>query len=146
MTPTQQQLVQAERDAQKRKLRDAFRLQLKLHKVEMPVEEYKFHKTRGWRLDDAWPVHRVAIEYHGGIYSNGRHVRGQGFEQDREKMNEALLEGWQVLEVTSHHIDTLQALGWVMRVLPDYVPDTRMLPRQGRRIASRSTVDSEARG
>ena len=133
MTTTQQQLAKAQREADKRKLRDAFHLQLKAHRVPEPVPEYPFHPKHKWRFDDCWPVHKVAIEYHGGIYSNGRHVRGSGFEADREKMNEAIMEGWRVLEVTSKHISTLKALHWVMRIIPDYVPDVRHLPKQGRR-------------
>lgn len=128
-----EQLAKAVRVSEKNKLRDAFRLQLKANKVPLPVDEYRFHKERRWRLDDAWPAHKIAIEYHGGIYSNGRHVRGKGFEDDREKMNEAILEGWRVLEVTTKHISTLKALNWVMRLIPDYVPDLPELPRQGRR-------------
>ena len=135
MTPTQQQLARAERDALKRKLRDQFRLQLKAHKLPMPIDEYQFHSNRKWALDDAWPVHKIAIEYHGGIWTGGRHVRGGGFENDREKVNEAIIEGWRVLEVTASHINKLQALCWLMRLLPDYVGELPRLPRKGRRAA-----------
>ena len=129
MTSTQEQLAKATREAQKQKLREAFRLQLKAHKVPMPVSEYKFHRDRKWRFDDCWPAQQVAVEYHGGIYSNGRHVRGKGFENDREKMNEAQLLGWTVLEVTAKQISTLQALKWVMRALPNYPRKTQRMVR-----------------
>ena len=124
-----EQLAKATRATQKEKLREAFRLQLKAYKVPSPVKEYKFHPDRKWRFDDCWPVQQVAIEYHGGIYTNGRHVRGKGFEADREKMNEAQLRGWTVIEVTSHHISTLAALKWLMRALPNY-------PRKSQRMIS----------
>jgi hypothetical protein len=27
-----------------------------------PVTEYRFHPTRRWRMDFAWPAHQVAVE------------------------------------------------------------------------------------
>ena len=93
--------------------------------------EYKFHEERGWRFDLAWPsddslkfnpcgwceVAGVAVEVHGGVYSNGRHTRGKNFIADREKMNEARIMGWLVLEVCDEHIDSGQAIEWIRRAL-----------------------------
>jgi hypothetical protein len=63
--------------------------------------EYPFcAPERGWRFDAAWPE-RVAVELHGGTWSQGRHVRGGGFRDDREKMNAATLLGWLVFEFTT---------------------------------------------
>jgi len=50
-------------------------------------------------LDAVWLEWRVAVEVHGGVHAGGRHTRGQGFINDREKMNEAQLLGWIVLEM-----------------------------------------------
>lgn len=68
-------------------------------------QEYAFHGERRWRFDFAWPEQRVAVEVEGGIWSNGRHTRGSGFEDDCEKYNEAAVDGWRVLRVTSSMID-----------------------------------------
>ena len=65
------------------------------------VVEFRFHPERRWRFDFAWPDKLVAVEVHGGVHRGGRHVRGTGFLNDREKMNEALVRGWKVLEVTT---------------------------------------------
>jgi len=46
-----------------------------------------------------FPVKRV--ELHGGTWTGGRHVRGDGFADDREKVNAAQLAGWTVLEYPS---------------------------------------------
>ncbi|MGL4930900.1 MAG: hypothetical protein ACRC4H_12435, partial [Plesiomonas sp.] len=73
--------------AQERKLRSEVFAQLV--GLPKPVSEYVFHPTRKWRLDFAWPEYRLALEIHGGVYSGGRHTRGAGFTEDREKMNEA---------------------------------------------------------
>jgi len=60
--------------------------------------EYKFHPERQWRLDLYARCCQLGIELHGGIHSNGRHVRGQGFIDDREKMNAATELGISVFE------------------------------------------------
>jgi hypothetical protein len=61
------------------------------------VEEHRFHGTRKWRFDFAWPDQKVALEVEGGVFSGGRHVRGAGFKADCEKYNTALRMGWRVL-------------------------------------------------
>lgn len=79
--------------------------------------EWRFHSTRRWRLDFAWPDLKLALEVHGGVHSGGRHTRGKGFTGDRDKMNEAQLLGWIVLEVTPEHIKSGQAKAWLMQAL-----------------------------
>ena len=79
--------------------------------------EWQFHPKRKWRFDLAWVSQKVAVEVHGGTWTGGRHTRGAGFEKDREKMNEAQLLGWLVLEVTGDQIRSGQALAWVERAL-----------------------------
>lgn len=59
--------------------------------------EYRFHHDRKWRFDYYIPMHRVAIEVEGGIWTGGRHVRGKGFTNDIEKYNEATSLGILVL-------------------------------------------------
>lgn len=58
-----------------------------------PEREYKFHQTRRWRLDFAWPAEKLAVEIEG----RGRHQTFMGFAKDAEKYNAALLLGWRVL-------------------------------------------------
>jgi len=65
-----------------------------------PEREYRFHPTRRWRFDFAWPAEKVAVEIEGGIWTRGRHVRGSGFEKDCEKYNMAVAEGWRVFRLT----------------------------------------------
>lgn len=67
--------------------------------VPRPVGEYRFHPTRMWRFDVAWVNEHVALEVHGGNFMGGRHVRGRGAAGDYEKLNEAQLKGWIVLQV-----------------------------------------------
>ena len=63
------------------------------------VSEYRFHATRRWRFDYAWPDHMIALEVEGGAFVRGRHNRGAGFRKDIEKYNAATLLGWRVLRI-----------------------------------------------
>lgn len=73
-------------------------------------KEVLFHPVRKWRFDYAWPNLKIAVEIHGGIHSGGRHTRGGGFVEDREKMNEAQLLGWIVLEVAPDHLKKMRTM------------------------------------
>lgn len=79
--------------------------------------EYKFHPERRWRLDLYSAEHRLGVELHGGIYSAGRHTRGDGFTADREKMNAALELGIRVLEYTPKEISDGSALAQIERII-----------------------------
>ncbi|HDN9016703.1 TPA: hypothetical protein P2I01_003606 [Aeromonas salmonicida] len=79
-----------------------------------PATELVFHPKRKWRLDYAWPTRMIAVEIHGGIHSGGRHTRDKGFVEDRAKMNEAVLLGWTVLEVTPEHVKSGQLRAWLL--------------------------------
>lgn len=78
--------------------------EIKAEGLPAPVLEHKFHSIRRWRFDCAWPEQMIAIEIHGGVYAFGHHVRGKGFEDDREKMNEATVLGWRVLEYSTGQV------------------------------------------
>lgn len=64
--------------------------------IEGWEEEYKFCE-RKWRFDYANPRLKVAIEIEGGIWINGRHIRGRGYKNDMEKYNRAQILGWKVM-------------------------------------------------
>jgi len=80
--------------------------------------EHKFHPTRRWRLDFAWPDVKIAVEVHGGIWlpDRGGHTSGSGRMRDMEKLNEATMHGWLVLEVASNHIRSGEAIEWIKRL------------------------------
>jgi hypothetical protein len=65
-----------------------------------PTSEYRFHPTRKWRFDFAWPAEKVGLEINGGVFTAGRHVRGEALLKEYEKLNEAAAHGWRVLFVT----------------------------------------------
>jgi hypothetical protein len=73
---------------------------LKQNGLPEPVPELRFHPTRKWRFDYAWPEWLVALEVDGGVWTRGRHTRGAGWLKDTEKLNEAAARGWRLLRTT----------------------------------------------
>lgn len=86
------------------------------------VREHKFHPTRKWMLDFAWPDKKIGIEVQGGIWSGkfGGHTSGTGRMRDMEKSNAATILGWKVIEVSSAHIKDGQAAAWIAAVMKLY--------------------------
>ena len=72
--------------------------------MPQPEREFMFAKSIGrrWLFDRAWPEVKIAVELEGGVYTEGRHTRGKGFEGDCEKYNTAQAMGWVVLRFTSN--------------------------------------------
>lgn len=62
-----------------------------------PEFEHKFHHTRKWRFDIAWPEKKVFLEVDGGIWIKGGHNRGAQMKKDWEKRNNATILGWRGL-------------------------------------------------
>lgn len=77
--------------------------------LPVPVPEYQFHPGRRWRFDYAWPLHKLALEVEGGIWTEGRHTRGAGALADLEKYSEAAILGWRIIYATP---GDLQSLGF----------------------------------
>ena len=69
-----------------------------------PEREYRFHPTRRWRFDFAWPELKVAVEIDGGTWMGGRHSRGGGQAKSHDKQNAAVCRGWKVLRFTNQHL------------------------------------------
>lgn len=66
--------------------------------------QHRFDADRRWKLDYAQVESKVAIEIHGGIYTQGRHTQGSGFREDRRKMTAAQEAGFIVYELTPRDI------------------------------------------
>ena len=85
--------------------------------------EHRFHATRKWRFDFAWPAQMWALEVDGGTFSGGRHVRPLAYDRDCTKLNSALLLGWRVLRVTGSHVRDGQAAAWLEQALRGQMAD-----------------------
>jgi len=86
-------------------LEQSFLFYINALQLPTPIREWRFHPVRRWRFDFAWPDRLVAVECEGGVWSQGRHVRGRGFENDCWKYNSAAVLGWKVLRVTGGMLD-----------------------------------------
>jgi len=100
--------------------------QLKAVNLPEPTREYRLTNKRRWRFDFAWLPQKLLVEVHGGTGTlvQGRHVRGkhvspEGFEQDREKVNTAVLLGFKVLEMTGRQVKSGKALEWIEKGLSE---------------------------
>ena len=94
-------------------------LQIRAVKLPKPEREFRFHPTRRWRFDFAWPHFRVAMEVEGATWTGGRHTRGSGFEKDCEKYGAAILSGWRVFRVPSTWVKDGRALQYLKAVFGD---------------------------
>lgn len=102
-------------------------------KLPLPLEEYRFHPTRKWRFDFAYPNKKIAIEAEGGVFTRGRHSRGVGLSNDCEKYNAATILGWKVLRYTVINLDN---------VCSDLVEILNQVKRKGK-INGKTTMDSK---
>jgi len=83
-----------------------------------PETEYRFHESRRWRFDFAWPEHWVAVEVDG----NAWHVKGGGGhmqDKDLEKLNMAQSLGWTVFRFSPKML-RLEGDRW-MGLVKDYL-------------------------
>lgn len=108
------------------KLEEILYLHIKCFNVDkglpLPEREYNFSKyfadvPKKWKSDFVWPEAKLIFEVEGGIWSQGRHIRGTGFTNDVEKYNWLTLQGWKVLRGTAEHVKSAQAIKWICEAL-----------------------------
>lgn len=106
---------------------DSFQLLCVSVGLPVPVCEYRFCSRR-WRWDYAWPdaAPPLAVEIDGGAFVGGRHVRGQGVENDCAKLSTGVSLGWRVLRVTPRMVRDGRLLTWCEMLLrgPNDATDT----------------------
>ena len=66
------------------------------------VSEYKFNPDRRWAADRCHRFTKILLEIEGGNWSNGRHNRGKGFENDCEKYFDATMRGYTIIRLSSN--------------------------------------------
>lgn len=96
------------KDARKKQTEEQDRLfRLICRELGERVEfEHRFHPTRKWRFDGAWPDRQIAVEIDGGYFVGGRHSRGTGQIADNEKINVAQSLGWSVYRFTPQQVQS----------------------------------------
>lgn len=90
-------------------------MQCKAVGLPAPTPEFKFHETRKWRVDYAWPEIKLAVEIEGGVFMAGRHSRGAGFRNDLEKYNTLTIMGWSLLRFLPEQIKQGIAISTIER-------------------------------
>ena len=99
------------------RLEETLALHIRAANLPAPVREHRFAPPRRWRFDFAWPDLMLAAECEGATWTNGRHVRGKGIENDMEKYNQAALDGWVLLRFTAQMINSGEALAQIEQAL-----------------------------
>lgn len=89
-----------------------------------PQMEYRFHPTRLWRFDFAWPEQKIALEVEGGIWINGGHNRGSGFLKNLEKYNTAAVMGWRVVKCIPKTTLSRETFAMLKQLLTPCTPTT----------------------
>ena len=98
-------------------LEDALVFQLRALGLPPPVREHRFHATRKWRFDLAYPEIKLAVECEGGLWIRGRHNRPMGYQADLEKYNAATELGWRVLRYSDRDIKSGRAVTEIERLI-----------------------------
>ena len=98
---------------------DLLAKQLQMAGWRMWVREFKFHPTRRWSLDIAFPDLQLAIEVegYGKNGAPGRHRSNSGFAKDCEKYAELAIAGWRLIRCTTRQVKSGRALQWIERAL-----------------------------
>ena len=107
-------------------LEEELAAQLRYAGLPEPEREFRFAPPRRWRFDFVFRavmigpgmnIGDLAIEVEGGTRSGGRHVTGQGFEDDLRKYAEGALLGWTLLRVSGEMVRNGEALRLIQRAL-----------------------------
>lgn len=98
-------------------LEEEFRQQAEFEDLPTFEREYRFHPSRQWRFDFAWPARKIAVECEGGLFVMGRHNRPISMEADFVKYNAATELGWMVGRFSKRMIASGEAVAWAKRML-----------------------------
>ena len=103
------------RKPQRSEWEDLLYAQLKSSGTPLPVRQYEFAKCIGrkFRADAAWLDERLVVEINGGIWRNGRHNTGIGYENDMERNALAVGLGFRVMQFSPRHVRS----GWALQMI-----------------------------
>ncbi len=103
--------------AQRSQLEILFERHIQDAQLPTPQTSYRFHPTRKWEADFAYPGYALLIEIEGGEMARGRHTRGKGFINDCEKYAEAQILGWRVLRIPGTWVHNGEGVRYLERLL-----------------------------
>jgi len=85
-------------------------LEKHLAELELAFErEFKFHPDRRWRADYRLcgvlkDGQEILVEIEGGVYTQGRHTRGKGYEADMRKYNSCQALGFRLFRFSTNMV------------------------------------------
>ncbi len=97
-------------------------LQLTALKIPFEREVTGLYPPRKWRVDFLLREQKIVIEVEGGIWSNGRHQRGTGFEEDCNKYNSLAIMGYKVLRFSSGQVKKGEVVEFLKRIKSLNIP------------------------
>lgn len=111
-----------QRTKEKERQNTQFRAHCRSLGIPEPRDEVRFHSTRGWRFDYAWPKYRVALEVEGGVFTGGRHTSAVGFIKDAEKYNYAACMGWAIIRCMPRTLCTGETMAFIKQAIKVQTP------------------------
>lgn len=89
-----------------------------LNALKIPfTKEFRFHPDRKWQADFRIDDMPILVEVEGGVFSNGRHTRGEGYTNDCEKYSAAAVNGWYVIRGTTEQIKAGLVIQWIEKLI-----------------------------
>jgi very-short-patch-repair endonuclease len=98
-------------------LEETLLLLIRSEGLPIPEREVRFHSTRRWRFDFAYPNLKIGIECEGGTWMGKGHTGGKRYRSDCVKYNYASLMGWTVLRFTKGMIESGEAIEMIKKAL-----------------------------
>lgn len=92
-------------------LEDTFAFQLHACGIDDYEREYMAIPGRRYRFDFAFVPERVLVEIQGGVWNGGAHGRPTGITRDMNKLNQAQIHGWKVLQFDTKMVKQLDEDG-----------------------------------
>ncbi len=101
-------------------LEDLFAMQLDAAGLGGYVREYQAIPGRKFRFDFAWKQQRLLVEIQGGVWNGGAHGRPTGITRDMNKLNQAQIHGWKVLQFDTKMVKSGEALNVTEQILTNH--------------------------
>jgi hypothetical protein len=110
--------------AQAKASREALELELKqqLRQANIQYEEQFTLPGLNQRWDVCLRPWGLLLEVQGGTWINGKHNRGQGYQDDCTKARLAMLRGWKTIWLTAQDVHSGIALRFVQDYIKVYPP------------------------
>lgn len=89
---------------------ERFMFQVTNSGLPIPEREQMLIPGRQWRYDFVWRDKKIIFEIEGGTWTNGRHSRAKGFENDIYKYEAARKLGYSVFRYTTRMVSDGEAL------------------------------------